>query len=196
MLGALNVVGANAVSAAGLPLPAGPRVLQNHFLRVLDEHPRSSLGVRGQGGDLPSPPPGTGRSGEQLIRIAGSRAVPRSESRHSPSRIPMRSHYTSWYRPRAQVGRDEPPPGSGGDLCRITQMDFRESTFQKLSDKSLWPHERPCSVAPKVPKRRFWHRFGLPPRSTASPFWNYQTVSPRTRVNKGVRRAGCTLARL
>src|SRR3954470_21066333 len=47
---------------------------------------------------IPSPPPGTGRSGEQLIRIAGSRADPRSESRHSPSRISTRSHYALWYR--------------------------------------------------------------------------------------------------
>src|SRR5215203_7297290 len=57
---------------------------------------------------IPSPP-GTGRSGEQLIRIAGSRADPRSESRHSPSRIPTRSHYALWYRRRAQVGEDELP---------------------------------------------------------------------------------------
>jgi hypothetical protein len=64
------------------------------FLGVLDEHPRSSLGVRGQGSDPPSPPPGTGRSAEQLIRIAGSRTDPRSESRHSPSRIPLRAATT------------------------------------------------------------------------------------------------------
>src|SRR5215216_6742059 len=66
-----------------------------------------------------------------------------------------------------------------GLFNRIHRSAWRNRLINRLGT-----HERPRSIARKVPKGGFWHRLGLPRGSTVSLFWNHQTVSPRTTVNK------------
>jgi hypothetical protein len=48
--------------------------------------------------------------------------------------------------------------------------------------------ERLRLTPPKATKRHLWLRSDLSWESTVRPFWNYQTVSPGTWLNKGKKR--------
>src|SRR5215203_5081403 len=61
-----------------------------------------------------------------------------------------------------------------GLFNRIHRSAWRNRLINRLGT-----HERPRSIARKVPKGGFWHRLGLPRGSTVSLFWNYQIVSGR-----------------
>jgi hypothetical protein len=63
-------------------------------------------------------------------------------------------------------------------------MNFREFLFQRLSDKSLEGSRRFGIALLKVAKWCLWVSFEHSLESRSGPFRNYQTVSPRTPVNR------------
>src|SRR5215218_1760749 len=69
-----------------------------------------------------------------------------------------------------------------GLFNRIHRSAWRNRLINRLGT-----HERPRSIARKVPKGGFWHRLGLPRGSTVSLFWNHQTVSGRVILRSSPR---------
>src|SRR5215216_7921 len=75
---------------------------------------------------------------------------------------------------------------------RVCKLANRSNVGERLSEKSLEGSRRFGIALLKVAKWCLWVSFEHSLECRSGPFPNYQTVSPRTRVNKGKRKGqGC-----